>query len=42
MADLEGLLGPEIAFAFTKWLFEEVDRLKGTRGCPLAFVVEPL
>lgn len=28
MADLDGLLGTEIASAFTTWLFQEVERLK--------------
>lgn len=28
LVDLDGLLGPEIAAAFTTWLFEEVERLK--------------
>jgi len=35
-ADLEGLLGAEIAIAFTNWLFQEVERLKGTTSKALA------
>lgn len=45
LSDLEGLLGPEIAAAFTTWLFEEVERLKSgvlpPAAAPQAPVAEP-
>lgn len=29
ITDLEGLLSPEVSAAFTHWLFEEIERMKG-------------